>query len=105
MPFRFEVSAVKYEHLPPDREETVLTGRLVEGAIEGQESVLVPTKSGTPYRFSMTSLEAPGNPTGVAAWPLRPGGGVMTLGLGGHPPNHDIPVPCVVVADGADQQG
>jgi hypothetical protein len=101
MPFHFAAVGVRYDGGSPDDETTILTGHLVEGAIEGPESVLVPTASGATYRFWMTGLQAPGNPAGPA-WPLRPGGGLIDLFLGGHPPEHDIAVPCTVVADGAE---
>jgi hypothetical protein len=102
MPFRFQALSVAYE-TSGRREETVFSGYLMEGSINGPEQVIVPTRSGMPNVFSMSSMQTRGNPSGRALYPILPGPNLITLGLCGHPPDHDVPVPCVLVADGVQR--
>ncbi len=96
MPFKFQIGEVSYEGHGEDA-ATVLHGAVVEGELSGPESICVQTRSGTTYRFWIDSMEV-GGPDML---PLTPGHkSQVSLGVGGHPPERDIVVPSVAVADG-----
>lgn len=96
MPFEFDVQSVEYQTRGEDA-DTVLTGRLTAGGIRGPEWVVLPTKGGQSYRFWMIAMEVEGD----MQMPLRPGTYQrIELVLSGQPPDRDVVVPCVAVADG-----
>lgn len=96
MPFKFQIVRVEYEGRGDDA-TTVLYGSVVEGELVGPESICLETRSGTIYRFGISSLGIEGS----QAPPIRPEHNCsLSLGVSGHPPDLDILVPSVGVADG-----
>ena len=94
MTFRFRVTAVEYE---AGFGETVLIGELESGQLAGGAHIRIPTASGT-FASTVVSMEGPGpDPPPYQAEKVR--GAKLYVGVYGHPPGHDIQVPCL--AEGA----
>jgi hypothetical protein len=90
MPFEFAVDKVTYE-----KDGTVLHGVVKAGAIDEPEVLVVLTQSG-PFRGDMVSMEVYGS----KMRPLGPDPELrIELVVAGHPPKHDIVVPCVAVTE------